>query len=70
MGMLLMCKFQIYIITLKQCVVLLSIQVPEPISYLNVTRNYEKFIVMSTKCLQLWCVKHYCDFMSFIGFVE
>jgi hypothetical protein len=25
---------------------------------------------MSTKCLQLWCIKHYCDFLTFIGFVE
>jgi hypothetical protein len=46
------------------------IKVPEPILDLNVIRNYEKFIVMSTKCLQLWCVKHYCDFLTFIGFVE
>ncbi|CAF0999067.1 unnamed protein product [Rotaria sordida] len=43
------------------------IKVPEPISQMNVTRNYEKFIVASTKCLQLWCIKHYCDFLSFIG---
>ncbi len=42
----------------------------EPISHMNVTRNYEKFIVMSTKCLQLWCIKHYCDFLTFIGFVQ
>lgn len=46
-----------------------SIQVPEPITHMNVTRNNEKFVVMSPKCLQLWCVKHYCDFMSYIGFV-
>jgi hypothetical protein len=44
--------------------------VSEPISHMNITRNYEKFIVMSTKCLQLWCIKHYCDFLTFIGFVE
>jgi hypothetical protein len=44
--------------------------VSEPISHMNVTRNYEKFIVMSTKCLQLWCIKHYCDFLTFIGFVQ
>ncbi len=25
---------------------------------------------MSTKCLQLWCIKHYCDFLTFVGFVE
>ncbi|UJR35912.1 hypothetical protein I4U23_028653 [Adineta vaga] len=43
------------------------IHVPEPISEMNVTLNYEKFIVKSTKCLQLWCVKHYCDFLTFIG---
>ncbi|CAF0753292.1 unnamed protein product [Rotaria sp. Silwood1] len=43
------------------------IKVSEPISHMNVTRNYEKFIVISTKCLQLWCIKHYCDFLSFIG---
>jgi hypothetical protein len=51
-------------------IVLFSIHVPEPISHMNITQNYEKFIVKSTKCLQLWCVKHYCDFLTFIGFVK
>lgn len=37
---------------------------------MNVTRNYEKFIVTSTKCLQLWCVKHYCDFFTYVGYEE
>ena len=46
-----------------------SIKVSEPVSHLNITRNYEKFMVMTTKCLQLWCVKHYCDFLTYIGFV-
>ncbi|CAF4497616.1 unnamed protein product, partial [Rotaria magnacalcarata] len=41
------------------------IPVPEPISHMNVTRNYEKFLVKSIKCLQLWCIKHYCDFLTF-----
>ncbi|CAF4508243.1 unnamed protein product [Rotaria socialis] len=43
------------------------IPVPEPVSHMNVTRNYEKFLVKSIKCLQLWCVKHYCDFLTFAG---
>ena len=50
--------------------ILSSIQVPEPITQMNVTRNYEKFIVSSTKCLQLWCIKHYCDFLTFIGYIK
>jgi WD40 repeat protein len=47
-----------------------SIKVSEPISHLNITRNYEKFMVMTTKCLQLWCIKHYCDFLTYIGLVR
>ncbi|CAF0962576.1 unnamed protein product [Adineta steineri] len=43
------------------------IHVPEPISHMNIAVNYEKFIIKSAKCLQLWCVKHYCDFLTFIG---
>ncbi|CAF0727372.1 unnamed protein product [Didymodactylos carnosus] len=43
------------------------VNVQEPIVHMNTAQNYEKFIVMSTKCLQLWCIKHYCDFLTFIG---
>ena len=51
-------------------VIRFRIHVPEPIAEMNVTLSYEKFVVKSTKCLQLWCVKHYCDFLTFVGFVE
>lgn len=47
----------------------LRVKVSEPLLYLNVTRNYEKFLAVSNKCLQLWCIKHYCDFLTYIGFV-